>query len=1363
MKRLLLFLGFFLLLSGCAKPEKVVLESLQDVYEYNLDFFSLENIQIKSIIKGEEGLINLDESMLSNEDLEKLNQVGLHEITINYQGKNITIKLDLYKDIYQVKYIYNNGLEDLVINQVKDSLLEEPTTPHKDNYDFLGWYYKALCDGVAWNFETDVLKNDLVLEARWQLSKKLVRFLNDEEVLYETEVSYGDKVPDYLFEVNANEIFVGFLDSNEKRVEYVYENLDLYAQVYEIKNYDFKYSIKNNYVYITGIVNNTTKNLVIPSHIYGLEVVAINDYAFMDNNKLESVVLPNTIRKIGRYAFGFCVNLNSINIPSNAIVYEKAFYFTKMVEGIDFFIVNNVLLEYYGEDEIVIVPDGVEKIASKAFYYKNVIEVKLPNSVTEIETEAFAYSNLINVEIPASVKTFGADIFKGTPWLKNQDSSIIFNNYFLTYIGSALEYKIPEGVEKIATNAFFETSLSRITVPASVVYINDDAFDSKIDEIVFLGVLPDFYSSFVSEDVILRVNLTQDVPKKYNRYYVITKDTTYDASYEYRVINDEVIITRYLGDELKIVIPDEIKGKKVVALGAYAFFESLIEEVTLPKDLRIIYPYAFYSSLSLNKVNFNENLEHLSYYVFGRCKNLKTLNLPESIKSLDTYALGGFGLENLTLDNVYYKTVDNVLYTSDLRTLIFYPNGIKDSEFEILESVYRLSYGAFIMAQNIKVLTFSTPYLPLYNEVAFYPEIVIKAKDDLFDKYNILYGLMTNEVYKEKDFAGDFCIINNALVKYIGNDEEVIIPENVTTIEANAFQGYGNPKRVIINHSLMIKNYALTYMRDLESITLNAFCTVDSYAIPITAVLLVEEADIVLYKAMINVIEEYLIISKTSLIKENDDFKYVIYNNKAMILKYLGNAYDLIIPEKIDDYNVTYINNNAFVGSSVRIVDLPKTIEKLGAWVFASSNLEVIIFRSLAVPNIKDSTFSYDEKLEIYVLKERLDNYKENINFSKHLLFAYDEYVSSEGILKYIIYDNQVIIKGHTNRSYEIEIPSEISGYPVTTIASDAFKNSLELKKLVLPKTVKKVEANAFSGCINLESITLYSEELASIGFINLNQLSSNFSFKILASVHQDFILEYPDLEDYVSRFGILITFHSMGGSRVKSITKLDSYTLPKNPYKLGYEFLGWTNFSGEAIDFDAIETDTVVYAKWQENTTVHTVSFVTNTEALIEPIEKIYNDTIDMIIMPYRETYHLEGWYLEEDFQTKITFPFAVTSNCTLYAKWISVVRDGSTFENAYLLYKGINTISSNLIKTYYAFYPLDPPYDQDKVYIFRSLEVVNVIIYLYDIYGNEMKFNYGGDEPFYLDQLLKQQYIYYIAFEKLDSSVSVYQVEVD
>jgi len=151
------------------------------------------------------------------------------------------------------------------------------------------------------------------------------------------------------------------------------------------------------------------------------------------------------------------------------------------------------------------------------------------------------------------------------------------------------------------------------------------------------------------------------------------------------------------------------------------------------------------------------------------------------------------------------------------------------------------------------------------------------------------------------------------------------------------------------------------------------------------------------------------------------------------------------------------------------------------------------------------------------------------------------------------------------------------------------------------------------------------------------------------------------------------------------------------------------------------------------------------------------------MIIMPYRETYHLEGWYLEEDFQTKITFPFAVTSNCTLYAKWISVVRDGSTFENAYLLYKGINTISSNLIKTYYAFYPLDPPYDQDKVYIFRSLEVVNVIIYLYDIYGNEMKFNYGGDEPFYLDQLLKQQYIYYIAFEKLDSSVSVYQVEVD
>lgn len=1358
MKKLILFLTFMFLLSGCSRNNEIVLESLQDIYEYNLDSFSLENIEFKSIIKGEENIVQLSENMLSLEDLEKLNSVGVYEITVNYLEKSLIINVELYKDIYQVKYVYNNGLEDLSINVLKDSLLEEVITPFKDNHDFLGWYK----DDLVWDFSNMVVTSDIILEAKWELAKKTVRFYNEDEVVYQTEVIYGSRVPDYVIPTNTSDIFVGWLDSELKKIDYVYSDIDLYAQVYPIEDFDFKYSIQNSYVYITGLKNLQATSLEIPNKIYGLEVAAIHDYAFYENQTLTSVILPNTIKRIGRYAFFGCVNLNSINIPSNAIVHEEAFSYTKLIEGIDLFIVNNVLLAYYGDEEIVDIPEGVKKIASKAFYRKNVIEVNFPDSLIEIGEEAFGYSNLIQVAMPLSVTTFGANIFIGTPWLRNQDDSLVFNNVFLLYIGNALEYQIPNGIEKIASKAFSETTLSRVVIPESVTYISDEAFDSKINEIVFLGSLPDFLNSFVAEDVILRVNLNQTIPSKYNRYYVITSDTTYEGDYEYRIVNDEIIITRYLGEQKIVVLPDEILDKKIVGIGAYAFYESLVEEITFSSDLRIIYPYAFYGSLSLEKVNFNQKLEHISYYVFGKCNNLKNLDLPNSIKSLDTFAFGSFGLETLTIDNEYYKTIDNVLYTKDLKTLVFYPNGKEDTNYEVLDSVYRISYGAFIMAQNIKVLTFGSSFLPFSSEVVFYPEIVIKTGDDLFDKYKIMYGLMSNEVYKEGDFVGNFCIINNVLVKYIGDEEEVVIPENVTVIEANSFQGYGNPKRIIINHSLMIKNYALTYMRDLESVTLNAFCTVDSYALPITTVLFVDEIDILLYKAMINSIEEYLIVSKTSEIRENFDFKYLLNNDKIMILKYLGNAYEVIIPALIEEKEVTYINNNAFVGASVRIVDLPSTINKMGAWVFASSNLESIIFRSLDVPNIKDSTFSYDEKLEIYVLKDKLDDYKENLSFSKHLLYAYDEYVSSEGMLKYIIYDNQVIIKGHTNRSYEIIIPSEIAGYEVTTIASEAFKNSLELHKLVLPKTIKKIEDNAFLGCINLESITLYSDKLVSIGFINLNQLSGNFEFKVLANVYQEFILEYSSLSENVSRFGILVSFHSMGGSLVKSITILDSVVLPVNPYKIGYEFLGWTDFSGNEIDFDLISTDTIVYAKWQEKLDLYTVSFETNSEALIDPIEKMHNDTIDMIIMPYKEEFHLEGWYLESDFQTKVTFPYPVTSNCTLYAKWVRVTRDGSTFENAFLLYKGINTINSSLIKTYYAFYPLDFPYE-DRVYIFRSLTAVNVIIYLYDIYGNEMKFNYGGDEPFYLDQLLKQQYIYYIAFEKLDASVPIYQVEVD
>ena len=59
-------------------------------------------------------------------------------------------------------------------------------------------------------------------------------------------------------------------------------------------------------------------------------VTGIGESAFMDNEAITEVVLPDTIVTIGNYAFMNCTNLFDINIPAGATIGVDAFYGTNV-------------------------------------------------------------------------------------------------------------------------------------------------------------------------------------------------------------------------------------------------------------------------------------------------------------------------------------------------------------------------------------------------------------------------------------------------------------------------------------------------------------------------------------------------------------------------------------------------------------------------------------------------------------------------------------------------------------------------------------------------------------------------------------------------------------------------------------------------------------------------------------------------------------------------------------------------------------------------------------------------------------------------------------------------------------------------
>ena len=79
------------------------------------------------------------------------------------------------------------------------------------------------------------------------------------------------------------------------------------------------------------------------------------------------------------------------------------------------------------------------------------------------------------------------------------------------------------------------------------------------------------------------------------------------------------------------------------------------------------------------------------------------------------------------------------------------------------------------------------------------------------------------------------------------------------------------------------------------------------------------------------------------------------------------------------------------------------------------------------------------------------------------------------------------------------------------------------------------------------------------------------------------------------------------------------------------------------------MQADTIFYAKWQA---IYNVTFVTNGGTSVASLQTGYIQTSPVTT---KNDNSFGGWYLDADFteENKVTFPYTVTGDITLYAKW--------------------------------------------------------------------------------------------------------------
>ena len=157
-----------------------------------------------------------------------------------------------------------------------------------------------------------------------------------------------------------------------------------------------------SYHYDTGLegyVVTTGPNIsdvVIPSEVEGVTVVAIGASAFYNHRDITHVTIPNTIMEIRDKAFDWCVDLEDVDFQGSE---------SSLVS------IGNYAFECCGLTSITI-PEGVVSIGSYAFSSnEGLVSITLPDSLCSIGEYCFRWCDLHSIVIPPLVTSLDENTF----------------------------------------------------------------------------------------------------------------------------------------------------------------------------------------------------------------------------------------------------------------------------------------------------------------------------------------------------------------------------------------------------------------------------------------------------------------------------------------------------------------------------------------------------------------------------------------------------------------------------------------------------------------------------------------------------------------------------------------------------------------------------------------------------------------------------------------------------------------------------------------------------------------------------------------------------------------------------------------
>ena len=424
-------------------------------------------------------------------------------------------------------------------------------------------------------------------------------------------------------------------------------------------------------------------NLALTDFTVPEGVTEIQSDAFYDCKNLESIKLPSTLEKIGKYVFrrtaissialpdGLkeaqssifkeCENLKAVTIPASM---EKAEWMLceSSVETVTFAdgmekVPNRIAAEDAALTKVIL-PRSVTELGANCFEKTGITEFTVPKQLLKAEN-SFSESALASVSFEDGLQRIPDKLFRSAKNLKTinwNDSVTEIGEYAFADCDALETAEIPDIVNIVGYSAFaYCDNLNKVHLPDCNAKIGNNAFQECMAlKSVYVPVLAPPEDNFDGYYDGYGCGLFQGSGLKSIEFAKDTKLIPGSVCYGCKNLTE-------------IKWPDAPES-----IGGSAFHNCpALPAAIIPDTVSVIKDAAFRDCTALAELHLPESLTSLGEAAFRGTTSLKSLYFPHELESCGSWAFTDSGVETLEIADGVTKIAKAFCYMPELRTVKF--------------------------------------------------------------------------------------------------------------------------------------------------------------------------------------------------------------------------------------------------------------------------------------------------------------------------------------------------------------------------------------------------------------------------------------------------------------------------------------------------------------------------------------------------------------------------------------------------------------------------------------------------------------------------------------------------------------------